>query len=103
MNLSLDQIMVIFDMYNERESFERAIRAKVGELRREEEIRSEISKLTKMISEEEDRYRSAIIDLQSKIRECREKCNHNSREYIPDPSGNNDSCLRCNICGHEEW
>jgi len=31
--------------------------------------------------------------------ELRRKCPHSQTTYLPDPSGNNDSEYRCDICG----
>jgi hypothetical protein len=35
------------------------------------------------------------------IDEIRRSCNHELTTYHPDPSGNNDSYMECEICGKE--
>ncbi len=35
------------------------------------------------------------------IKELQKQCSHIREHYYPDPSGNNDSCYVCDVCGKE--
>lgn len=47
-------------------------------------------------------YKDDLEDMRTVIRAVRTKCKHEETEYYPDPSGNNDSCYVCLICGLEK-
>ena len=64
-------------------------------------ISDEIKRVYKLIDEEETRHKAAMDTHLKKIKEIRKKCGHWSETYHPDPSGNNDSCYSCDICGRE--
>jgi hypothetical protein len=47
-------------------------------------------------------FQNAMKELDENISEVRKLCSHSSTTYHPDPSGNNDSCYTCDICGLEK-
>lgn len=50
----------------------------------------------------EQDYKDTLKDINIIIRAVRTKCKHEETQYIPDASGNNDSCHVCLICGTEK-
>lgn len=64
-----------------------------------------IDEFTKYINElefDENRRHESQTSLFRLMRKTISKCcSHSSLVYVPDPSGNNDSYHRCDICGKE--
>lgn len=46
-----------------------------------------------------EKYHTDIQVLQEKVNDIVKACPHESTEYHPDPSGNNDSWSECLVCG----
>lgn len=46
-------------------------------------------------------YQQTIKYLDDKISEIRKSCPHENVSFNPDPSGNNDSYMSCDVCGEE--
>ena len=66
---------------------------------------SEIARLREELEIERDNlikiHRAAIREIDLSISELRKRCPHETVTWYPDPSGNNDSCEVCKICGAE--
>lgn len=60
-----------------------------------QDIKSGVGKLKEEISNLELSIKMLKIDLRTK----QDQCKHYITTYITDPSGNNDSCYECLICG----
>lgn len=65
------------------------------------EIMEKIMSLTGALDHTEKLYRIAQKDIYRQISEIRAQCPHDSTEYVPDASGNNDSYHYCLVCGQE--
>jgi len=72
-----------------------------AQLKLVEDIKSGIAATNKLMQTEQMNYDKKIKDLKATIKEWQKKCQHWTRTYHPDPSGNNDSFYECNICGKE--
>jgi len=70
-------------------------------LKTAEDISRSIRLLNKEKEIEKDKYTQKLKEIDLKIKSVREKCDHWSKTYNPDPSGNNDSYYSCNICDKE--
>lgn len=46
-------------------------------------------------------YNAKKLGLKIILKEAQAKCNHPRTTYHPDPSGNNDSYIECDVCGKE--
>jgi argininosuccinate lyase len=67
----------------------------------EEDIKSDVAYLYKQLEQIENIYKRDVKDIERKISLLRKECKHPEIKYWPDPSGNNDSCEVCQICGKE--
>jgi hypothetical protein len=72
-----------------------------AQLKLVEEIKCGISATNKLTYNEKTNYEKKIKDLKDNIKDWQKKCQHWTRTYHPDPSGNNDSYYSCDICGKE--
>lgn len=50
----------------------------------------------------EELYDNNRRTINARIADIRKKCTHPKTTYHPDPSGNNDSCFTCDVCGLEK-
>ena len=66
-----------------------------------EDIRKGIKIIHQDMDRENLRHEAAIRAYKEKLKAYREQCNHWTRTYYADPSGNNDSFYECDICGKE--
>lgn len=60
----------------------------------------EVNELT--IEKIEQEKKESIALVRKDTRYIRSLCKHEKTTYHPDPSGNNDSCYTCDICGLEK-
>jgi hypothetical protein len=60
--------------------------------KRIQEIRAQINRIRLQAEEQIEAAEEGIENLQK-------MCKHQDTTYQPDPSGNNDSTTKCNICG----
>jgi len=60
-----------------------------------EEAKAKLLQITGWINEIEAMKHQVEVEMH----ELYKKCPHQESEYIPDPSGNNDSGYKCLICG----
>ena len=67
-----------------------------------EEIYKIIALYHNAIEEVEKRKNELVKAINAKISAVRKTCKHDKLTYHPDPSGNNDSCQTCDICGIEK-
>jgi hypothetical protein len=72
-----------------------------SQLKLVEEIQSGIRATNKLLQDEQNKYEKVVKDLKTNIKDYQKKCQHWTRTYHPDPSGNSDSFYECNICGKE--
>lgn len=66
-----------------------------------EEIAEQISKIEITMLSAEAHYLQVKHTCRQEIANLRKQCTHPKTTYHPDPSGNNDSCYRCDTCGKE--
>lgn len=66
-----------------------------------EDIQKTIRTVNQDIDKENTRHEGAIKLCKERLKSCRNQCQHWTRTYHPDPSGNSDSFYECNICGKE--
>ena len=66
------------------------------------EIVKELEDLDELALNLEITLRNDIKKINLRRRELQKLCSHSSVVYIPDASGNNDSCNCCSICGLEK-
>jgi hypothetical protein len=66
-----------------------------------EEVQAGLKITRKLINDENIKYDKTVKELKGCIKDWQKKCEHWSKTYHPDPSGNNDSFYECNICGKE--
>lgn len=64
-------------------------------------IKSTIEELEQSKIKIKKEYEEKIKFVDKEILDVQKKCPH-IWKYYPDPSGNNDSCYDCLICGKEE-
>lgn len=64
-------------------------------------IRSRILECENKIEDIQKKADAQIFAFRKLIQSTKEECRHESTSYHPDPSGNNDSYYKCDICGAE--
>lgn len=64
-----------------------------------ENITKGIRSANKEIEAECKKHETIIKEIKLKITTLQKQCNHWSKTYHPDPSGNSDSFYECEICG----
>jgi hypothetical protein len=47
-------------------------------------------------------YQAKLAEVDKEIAAVRKDCVHPATTYVPDPSGNNDSAVVCDICGCQD-
>jgi hypothetical protein len=67
-------------------------------LKEAEDIAKTIHSLEKEQHVERARHEENTKIIKGKIKQLQEKCQHWSRTYHPDPSGNSDSYYTCDTC-----
>ena len=60
-----------------------------------------VEKCNTEIDDEIRRHEALLKKLRSNLSSIRRDCTHAVKTYHGDPSGNNDSCYICDICGAE--
>lgn len=69
-------------------------------------MKDKIKEITYEIELEKERrennFRESIKKLNKIMSLVQQLCDHSETKYYPDPSGNNDSCHVCQICGLEK-
>ena len=60
-----------------------------------------LSNITKKMVELQMEFGGAMQLLRERIALLQSECDHPSVTYQPDPSGNNDSSMECDVCGKE--
>lgn len=95
--ISKDMIKTIVDDYQGEDIAEHLH----SKLKLIEDIRAGIKLCGGLINSETAKYDLRIKELRVCIRDWQKKCEHWSKTYHPDPSGNNDSFYECNVCGKE--
>lgn len=66
-----------------------------------EATKAKIRQLDQETEEEKQRHKEAMRAIGQKYADVSASCNHYQTTYYPDPSGNNDSSITCDICGKE--
>ncbi len=66
-----------------------------------EHIEASLNELYYELENLEDQYKKDRKKINGKISQLQSSCSHAKTKYCPDPSGNNDSCYVCQICGKE--
>jgi len=64
-----------------------------------EDIALKIARLRYILQAEERTYTNKLNNINKELRTLQGLCDHESVEYYPDPSGNNDSSYMCTACG----
>ena len=58
-----------------------------------------------ILEEQKDRHHQTYLimikSINKEIAALRKLCEHNDVSWHPDPSGNNDRYMSCNVCGEE--
>jgi rubrerythrin len=65
------------------------------------EFKLDIEHLEEIRSDMESRHQRELSELNAKLSVIKKKCPCKVTKYYPDPSGNNDSCYACIVCGRE--